>query len=145
MARRIVNCSTVEPIYDVELNYPSFSVEMKPGYSRKVIRKVKNVGEGSSSYTVAVVQPQGVSVVVSPTSLSFSETGEELTYVVEFSRDGRNSTVNYSDGYLMWVSSDKVICVRSPISITFTSKWSMIDNMYFCRRIWIWLCRLIGI
>ncbi|XP_020596596.1 subtilisin-like protease SBT1.5 [Phalaenopsis equestris] len=121
VARRIVNCSTLEPIYDVDLNYPSFSVEMRPEYSRKVSRKVKNVGEGSSSYTVEIVPPSGVAVSVSPTLLSFSKSGEELTYTVEFNRDGRNSTVNYAEGYLVWVSSDKITNVRSAISITFTA------------------------
>ncbi|KAI0488418.1 hypothetical protein KFK09_028249 [Dendrobium nobile] len=39
VTRRTVNCSTVDPIIDVELNYPTFSVEMRPGCSRKVNRK----------------------------------------------------------------------------------------------------------
>ncbi|KAL0904367.1 hypothetical protein M5K25_026462 [Dendrobium thyrsiflorum] len=122
VARRTVNCSSVDPIFDVELNYPSFSVEMRPGFSRKVNRKVKNVGEGSSSYEVDIVPPPGIAVTVSPTLLRFSEGGQELTYTVEFIRDGTNSTVNYAEGYFTWVSSDKLISVRSQISITFTSK-----------------------
>ncbi|PKU64529.1 Subtilisin-like protease SDD1 [Dendrobium catenatum] len=121
VARRTINCSTVDPIIDVELNYPTFSVEMRPGCSRKVNRTVKNVGEGSSSYEVEIVPPLGIVVTVSPTLLSFSEGGQELTYTVEFIREyGTISTMNYAEGYLTWVSSDKLISVRSQISITFT-------------------------
>ncbi|KAK8921650.1 Subtilisin-like protease [Platanthera zijinensis] len=117
VARRLVNCSSADRTFGVELNYPSFSAELKPASSRKVSRKVKNVGEGSSSYAVEIAPPTGVAVVVSPPTLTFKERGEELSYTVEFNRDGSEQTANYTEGYLSWISSDKAISVRSPILI----------------------------
>ncbi|KAG0472548.1 hypothetical protein HPP92_014405 [Vanilla planifolia] len=122
VARRPVNCSSIQPIFDVELNYPSFSVEMPPSFSRKVNRTATSVEAGGSTYEVEIVAPAGIAVAVSPETLSFSEAGQYLSYTVEFSRDGSNSTAQYAEGYLCWVSStDKHIKVRSPISITFVT------------------------
>ncbi|PKA65253.1 Subtilisin-like protease SDD1 [Apostasia shenzhenica] len=125
VARRAVSCSSIKPIFDVELNYPSFSVEMGPSSTRKVSRTVTNVGQVQSTYKLEMVAPEGIEVDVSPVTLSFSRADQKLEYTVEFRRKSSTSTDNsakknkYAEGYLSWVSSDQLTIVRSAISITF--------------------------
>ncbi|PKA45979.1 Subtilisin-like protease SDD1 [Apostasia shenzhenica] len=119
VARRTVNCSSIQSILGAELNYPSFSVEMRASFTRKVSRTATNVGQSSATYSVEVVAPAGIEVVVSPTELTFSEADQKLSYTVEFISSGGSKSANkYEEGCLRWVSSDKVIRVTSPISIT---------------------------
>ncbi|KAK8971577.1 Subtilisin-like protease [Platanthera guangdongensis] len=63
VARRIVNCSSADRTSGVELNYPSFSAELKPA-SQKGEPKGEERGDGSSSYAVEIAPPTGVAVVV---------------------------------------------------------------------------------
>ncbi|KAK4389377.1 Subtilisin-like protease SBT1.7 [Sesamum angolense] len=82
-----VTCANVTSIPEAQLNYPSFSVEL--GANKKTYtRTVTNVGEANSTYTVAIEldSAQGVDVAVTPTTLSFSEVNQKLTYEISFSK-----------------------------------------------------------
>ncbi|RYR71930.1 hypothetical protein Ahy_A02g006141 [Arachis hypogaea] len=80
-------------------------------------RVVTNVGYPSSSYTVKVEEPNGVSVKVEPRNLRFGKLGEKLNYSVTFVANGGTTISDTSTfGSLTWVSGK--YNVRSPIAIT---------------------------
>ena len=89
-----------------------------------VKRRVTNVGEPNSVYTVKVVEPEGVKVRVRPRRLSFSRLNQRLSYRVWFisrkstgSRRGR-----FGQGQLTWMNvKDNGIKIRSPILVTRSS------------------------
>ncbi|XP_031097616.1 subtilisin-like protease SBT1.7 [Ipomoea triloba] len=114
--RRNVTCST--SIQEAELNYPSFSLNFvnttSTSGSQTYTRTVTNVGEASSSYTVEILPPDGVSVTVEPSTLSFSELNQKASYQVTFSRSASPTNATVVQGYLKWSSSSYV--VRSPIA-----------------------------
>nr|GMD83261.1 GDSL esterase/lipase At1g28590-like [Ipomoea batatas] len=114
--RRNVTCST--SIQEAELNYPSFSLNLvnttSTSGSQTYTRTVTNVGEASSSYTVEILSPDGVSVTVEPSTLSFSELNQKASYQVTFSRSASPANATVVQGYLKWSSSSYV--VRSPIA-----------------------------
>jgi hypothetical protein len=64
-----------------------------------------------------VVEPAGVSVKVSPTSLSFARTGEKKTFEITVEAKGRMSR-KYVAGSYTW--SDGVHVVSSPIVVLLT-------------------------
>jgi hypothetical protein len=96
-----------------DLNYPSITELGLPGGGLpRVRRRVKNVG-GPGTYTAAVVQePEGVQVVVTPTTLVFKAAGEE-EFVVSFVV--RKHAADYAFGTIVW--SDGVHRVRSPLVV----------------------------
>nr|GME11073.1 subtilisin-like protease SBT1.7 [Ipomoea batatas] len=116
IVQRNVTCST--SIQEVELNYPSFSLNLvnttSTSGSQTYTRTVTNVGEASSSYTVEILPPDGVSVTVEPSTLSFSEINQKASYQVTFSRSASPTNATVVQGYLKWSSSRYV--VRSPIA-----------------------------
>ncbi|CAI9764701.1 unnamed protein product [Fraxinus pennsylvanica] len=82
--QRKVNCSDESSILEGELNYPSFLIVF--GLSNQTYtRIVTNVGEANASYTVDILPPHGVNVVVNPRSLQFSELNQKLKFEVTFS------------------------------------------------------------
>ncbi|WOL04335.1 subtilisin-like protease SBT1.7 [Canna indica] len=78
-------------------------------------RNVTNVGDATSSYTVQVASAKGMSMIVSPEQLSFTEANQVLQYTVTFST--QSSTASAYSGYVQWVSSDEAIIVRSPVIV----------------------------
>nr|GMD89511.1 subtilisin-like protease SBT1.7 [Ipomoea batatas] len=114
--QRNVTCSA--SIQEAELNYPSFSLNFvnttSTSGSQTYTRTVTNVGEASSSYTVEILPPDGVSVTVEPSTLSFSELNQKASYQVTFSRSASPTNATVVQGYLKWSSSSYV--VRSPIA-----------------------------
>ncbi|KAM0875014.1 hypothetical protein ACQ4PT_037075 [Festuca glaucescens] len=96
-----------------ELNHPSLSLHGLNG-SVTVRRTVTNVGQHGAHYSVAVVEPPGVSVKVSPASLSFARTGEKQTFEITVEAKGRMSR-KYLAGSYTW--SDGVHVVSSPIVV----------------------------
>ncbi|KAL8228368.1 hypothetical protein R6Q57_015952 [Mikania cordata] len=105
------------------LNYPSIAAmfsAVKKGVLRKtLIRRVKNVGDLNSVYTVKIEAPKGVTVVVKPEKLAFSDKVRELSYWVTVNIDGSNVMMGDSGavfGSLSWVDGKHV--VRSPIVVT---------------------------
>lgn len=112
----------------VTLNYPSMSIIFRPGMTRKIItRRVTNVGDPNSVYTVQVMAPEGVKVRVKPRQLTFKQTNQSLSYRVWFmssKRTGKEKTVmNFSQGSLTWINKrERSYRVRSPISVIWRSK-----------------------
>ncbi|XP_027188259.1 subtilisin-like protease SBT1.2 [Cicer arietinum] len=108
------------------LNYPSISVIFKDGMTRK-IRRVSNVGGPNSIYSVEVVAPQGVKVIVKPKRLVFKQINQSLSYRVWFiSRKGAKrgaDTMDFAEGHLTWVHSQNgSYRVRSPIAVSWKPK-----------------------
>ncbi|ERM98551.1 subtilisin-like protease SBT5.3 [Amborella trichopoda] len=104
-------CPTPKPKL-LDFNYPSLSITNLTS-TVTVTRVVKLVGP-PATYTVRVQSPPGVSVDVSPKSLSFEKEGEEKSYTVKFTLKSQNFG-NYSFGRLIW--SDGTHHVRSSIVI----------------------------
>ncbi|XP_056853664.1 LOW QUALITY PROTEIN: subtilisin-like protease SBT5.3 [Raphanus sativus] len=96
------------------LNYPSITVLNLSSSKVTVSRTVKNVGR-PSTYTVRVNNPEGVYVVVKPTSLNFTKVGEQKTFKVTIVKRKGKVAKGYVFGDLVW--SDKKHHVRSPIVV----------------------------
>ncbi|XP_037413982.1 subtilisin-like protease SBT5.6 [Triticum dicoccoides] len=100
-----------------ELNYPSVAIHGLNG-STTVRRTVTNVGEHGAHYSVAVVEPMGFSVKVSPTSLAFARAGEKKTFTIKIAateKRSRRPKRKYLAGSYTW--SDGVHAVRSPVVV----------------------------
>lgn len=118
--QRKVNCSAEQSILEGQLNYPSFAVMFGSLSNRTFTRTVTNVGEASTSYTVEIVAPQGVDVIVEPRTLNFSELNQKLRYEVTFSRSANSGGDNsVSQGHILWKSAK--YSVRSPIVVSESS------------------------
>ncbi|KAF8041637.1 hypothetical protein BT93_A0281 [Corymbia citriodora subsp. variegata] len=104
------------------LNYPSIAVIFKDGTRRKMVRRrVTNVGEPKSVYSVEVAAPEGLSLRVRPKRLVFSYRNQTLSYRVWLIARKRAGApkLGYSQGHLTWVQSGQSVHrVRSPISVT---------------------------
>ncbi|PWA68917.1 subtilisin-like serine protease 2 [Artemisia annua] len=105
------------------LNYPSiaalFSTGKKGVLRKTLIRRVRNVGDVNSVYTVKVQAPKGVTVSVRPAKLVFSDKVRELSYYVNVKIDGTSVVMGDSGavfGSLSWVDGKHV--VRSPLVVT---------------------------
>ncbi|KAL9396842.1 hypothetical protein Peur_011095 [Populus x canadensis] len=80
-------------------------------------RTLTNVGFPLSTYTVKVKEPNGVSVILEPQSLSFVKLGQKLSYNVTFVESGgRDSASSSSFGSIVLVLGK--YSVRSPIAVT---------------------------
>ncbi|KAG8641847.1 subtilisin-like protease SBT1.2 [Manihot esculenta] len=108
------------------LNYPSISVIFKQGMTSKMIRRrLTNVGNPKSIYSVEVTAPEGVKVTVKPQRLVFRHRNQSLSYTVRFmSRKTMvREEVSFAEGHLTWVHSQNNFSrVRSPISVTWKNK-----------------------
>ncbi|KAG8077788.1 hypothetical protein GUJ93_ZPchr0007g5199 [Zizania palustris] len=111
--------ATPPPPY--ELNHPSLAIHGLNG-TVTVHRTVTNVGlqgKGNARYSVAVVEPMGVSVKVSPKNLSFSRTNEKKSFRIKIEakkgRTGWRVNGQFVAGSYTW--SDGVHVVRSPIAV----------------------------
>ncbi|THU73499.1 hypothetical protein C4D60_Mb04t23520 [Musa balbisiana] len=113
-----VSCSLAKRITEVELNYPSILVPLGGNHPTAVVfsRTVTNVGEAHETYSSEIDAPEGVSVRVDPTSLSFTSVNEKKTFKITFESKGGGGSGN-AEGQLKWVSGKHV--VRSPIAISF--------------------------
>jgi len=113
-----VLCSPHNEIYPEELNYPSILVSLDSSPTKTITRRVTNVAVATSQYQAKIIEPEGVNVVVSPSTLQFFELDETLNYTVEFSKTGKSPIGGeYSEGELAWVFDNYV--VRSPIAVKF--------------------------
>ncbi|XP_027108689.1 subtilisin-like protease SBT1.7 [Coffea eugenioides] len=111
--QRRVNCAEESSIPEAQLNYPSFSIQFGSPIQRYT-RTVTNVGEAKSVYTVKVVPPEGVEVIVKPKTLRFSEVKQKVTYEVVFSQLPTAANNTASQGSITWTSAK--VSVRSPIA-----------------------------
>lgn len=112
-----------------ELNYPAISVavDMSPQLAKFEVaatRTATHVSDGgASSYTVTVVPPRGVKVIVDPPKMEFIKKGEKKSYVVRIS--GANEPpgkVSTESGKLTWTDGKHE--VTSPIVVVWqASNW----------------------
>ena len=96
---------------DSSMNLPSISVGSLAG-TATVTRTVTATGAGT--YTAAPVEMPGVSVEVSPSTLSFAQEGEKKEYSVTFTRTTA-ALDEFATGHLTW--SDGSHDVRSPLAV----------------------------
>ncbi|MGQ0586786.1 MAG: S8 family peptidase [Gammaproteobacteria bacterium] len=108
-AGQLTGCATSTDPSD--FNQASIAIGDLAG-SQTITRRVTNVGS-AGTYTVAVSAPPGISVSVSPTSLTLA-TGQSASYSVSFTRT--TAALNaYQFGSLTW--SDGTHNVKSPLVI----------------------------
>ena len=95
-----------------DLNQPSISIADLTS-TRTITRRVTNVGDSSETYNAELEPPSGISVQVTPASLTVGA-GQSATYDATFTyQDGPLEF--YRFGSLTWVSNDHA--VRSVLSI----------------------------
>ncbi|CAD6247665.1 unnamed protein product [Miscanthus lutarioriparius] len=97
-----------------DLNYPSITVVNVTSVGATARRRVKNVSK-PSTYRAIVVEPAGVSVLVTPSVLKFSAKGEEKGFEVQFKVKDAALAKGYSFGALVWTNGRQF--VRSPLVV----------------------------
>ncbi|KAL1557626.1 hypothetical protein AAHA92_08181 [Salvia divinorum] len=103
--------NTTTSSYD--FNYPSIGVSNQKG-NTSVHRTVTYYGEGPAVYKAEVDSPAGAYVSVTPNELRFKQTGEKMSFVINFTPyEGSNE--NFVFGALTWTDGTHV--VRSPIAV----------------------------
>ena len=112
-----LTCALLESLgYSLDpsnLNYPSIAVAEVAG-SKTVQRTVTSVTDGTATYNVSVAAPLGMTVTVSPSTITLAE-GESATYEVTFTTETSATPDEWAFGALTW--SDGVRSVRSPIAV----------------------------
>ncbi|MCD7466887.1 Subtilisin-like protease 3 [Datura stramonium] len=117
--QRKANCSEITSILEGQLNYPSFSIQVRGNSTAQVYsRTVTNVGQANSTYIVEIDSPPGLDVKVEPTKLVFSEVKQKLIYQVTFTPLATRPSTTYNQGSLRWISEKHI--VRSPIGVRFS-------------------------
>lgn len=99
-----------------DFNYPTLTVSQLVA-NATVKRTVTNVGMASSTYTVTIVSPQGITTRISPSVLQFSALGQKKSFTVTLTKV-TSTQGQYSFGAYTW--SDATHFVRSPIAIQTT-------------------------
>ncbi|KAF7815678.1 subtilisin-like protease [Senna tora] len=97
-----------------DFNYPTITVSNPGATPITVTRTVTNVGP-PSTYSVNVIAPIGVNVVVQPKVLKFSKTLQKKTFRVVLKTMGLSQSGNTTFGELSW--TDGKHRVRSPIVV----------------------------
>ncbi|CAO2832759.1 unnamed protein product [Amaranthus hypochondriacus] len=97
----------------LDLNYPSIYV---PEFTGNTIinRKLKNVGQ-PSTYLPRIEAPHGVSIIVEPNTLVFSEHNQQLPFKLSLIANLNLLSSDYIFGSLVW--SDAKHVVRTPIIV----------------------------
>lgn len=87
----------------VDLNYPTITILNLGDKIIKVSRTVTNVGP-PSTYYVQAKAPDGVSVSIEPSYLSFKEVGEKKSFkvIVMKAMENGDATMDYVFGELLW-------------------------------------------
>jgi subtilisin family serine protease len=96
-----------------DLNLASIAIGDLAGV-QTVTRTVTNVGSSNATYTAAVSGLTGITVNVSPASLTI-QPGKSKSYTVTFTRTTAAALNSYAAGQLTW--SDGLHSVRSPLVI----------------------------
>lgn len=97
----------------LDFNYPSISIVNFTG-NAIVTRKLKNVGQ-PGTYVPRIEPPPGVSIVVEPKTLVFSQKDQTIMFKLIFTADINHLSTDYIFGSLVW--SDAKHVVRSPITV----------------------------
>uniref|UniRef100_A0A0A0KNZ5 Cucumisin n=1 Tax=Cucumis sativus TaxID=3659 RepID=A0A0A0KNZ5_CUCSA len=109
----VCNSTNMGRVWD--LNYPSFALSSSPSrpFNQYFTRTLTNVGSKASTYTSTVRgTPQGLTITVNPTSLSFNSTGQKRNFTLTIRGTVSSSIASAS---LIW--SDGSHNVRSPITV----------------------------
>ncbi|KAL2609008.1 hypothetical protein R1flu_027581 [Riccia fluitans] len=96
----ILTCPTPTPSPS-DLNYPTITVDS----DGTVTRTVTNVGPAASTYKVSVAEPDGTTITVTPTELTFSAVGEIQKYSVTVTITNPSLSVpgsGFTSGSLTW-------------------------------------------
>ena len=101
---------TIDPS---DLNYPSIAIGALPG-TQTVRRTVTNVADVTSTYTVSVAAPAGITVTVSPSSFTVAP-GASAAYSVTFTRTTATAGA-FALGSITW-SDGGAHTVRSPFAV----------------------------
>ncbi|GFP98517.1 subtilisin-like protease [Phtheirospermum japonicum] len=116
-AGKYITCPAASHFRPGDLNYPSFSVIFSRNFTGTTYKRaVTNVGIAVSTYSVKVIEPEGVSITVQPKALKFGKMGEKLSYNVTFKVQKGKGATSAAFGSLEWVSGK--YSVRSPIAAT---------------------------
>ncbi|XP_040987821.1 cucumisin-like [Juglans microcarpa x Juglans regia] len=109
-------CTTTVPGRAWSLNYPSFSVAVEDGLPIRAVfsRTVTNVGPPNSTYTLSWYMPPSINVVVEPSVLSFSATGEKTSFTVKVYGPSIAQRP-ITSGAIIW--NQGVHVVRSPLVV----------------------------
>lgn len=113
------NCPA-HPISPTNLNHPSIAIPNLNG-TLTVERTVTNVGTGRSMYSVTITPPLGVSVEISPKTLTFSHVGEKKSFEVTLKAKSGNEGVEEKKGEYVFGSyewRDGMHVVRSPMAVS---------------------------
>ncbi|XP_039067049.1 subtilisin-like protease SBT3 [Hibiscus syriacus] len=104
-----------------DLNYPSFIALCDPNVSKATFkvfsRTVTNVGQGSATYKVKIVQPEGSTITVSPKVLVFGKTYEKQTFSVTINCSSNNNG-KVPFGEVVWIEENGKHKVRSPVVVS---------------------------
>lgn len=119
LLKRKVNCAMELRMPEAQLNYPSFSIIFGSPLQRYT-RTVTNVGEANSTYNFKVSPPAGLNLTIKPSTLSFPEANQKLTYEVTFTLVASPAKSTLSQGSLSWTSAK--FSARGPIIVTLNGK-----------------------
>lgn len=111
-------CSTLKLAHGTDgINYPSMHIQLKntDKVSGVFFRTVTNVGHGKSVYKATVTPPEGLSVKVVPSTLTFDRTGQKRSFKVRVEGISKGCQTEILSGSIVW--SDSVHVVRSPILV----------------------------
>ncbi|RZC74517.1 hypothetical protein C5167_049993 [Papaver somniferum] len=111
-----VGCPTKKRRWCSDLNTASVTVSNLVG-SRRVIRKVTNVDNGTELYEVHVTEPMGVTVTVTPQAFIIRPNKSRVLTIMLEAKEATNS---YTFGELV-LTGDRKHEVRVPLSIYVTS------------------------
>ncbi|XP_022856138.1 subtilisin-like protease SBT1.7 [Olea europaea var. sylvestris] len=115
--QRRVNCSEESSIPEEQLNYPAFAITLTLlSFSQTYTRTLTNVGEPKSYYSLEIMPPPGIEVLVEPKTLNFSELNQMIRYQVTFNRLSSAANNTVVQGFLRWTSQKHSI--RSPIAVS---------------------------
>jgi hypothetical protein len=101
-----------------DFNYPTITILDLGAKIVNVSRTVTNVGP-PSIYNVQTKAPDGISILVEPSYLSFKEVGEKKSFkvIVMKTMDNVATTLDYVFGELLWTNGKHR--VRSTIAVKF--------------------------
>lgn len=112
-------CSDYKPALGTDgLNYPTMHIQLNNPQSRisaVFYRTVTNVGYGKTVYKAKVNSPSGLSVKVSPDTLAFTKSHQELSFKVEVKGRPMQNDTQILSALLEW--SDSKHSVKSHILI----------------------------
>ncbi|XP_051128629.1 subtilisin-like protease SBT5.6 [Andrographis paniculata] len=103
------------------LNYPSLAIANVGSQGTTVPRRVRNVGGGSPTYTVSIVQPPGYIVKISPATLNFNPGVKTQSFTISVQASASAARNQFAFGSYTWRSTNGAYLVRSPIAVAISN------------------------